>query len=68
MSLMGVSVSTNLSTSGVRVSGALAEAAGGEAAVSSKPSALSTNHQDTAEEFSHEQAVEVTERKTVLIR
>ncbi|XP_060759572.1 notochord granular surface [Neoarius graeffei] len=59
----------SISTSGVRVSGALAEVTAGAAAVSSKPPPPSSNsQQETTEEFSQEQAVEVTERKTVLIR
>lgn len=65
---IGVGISASLGASGVRVSGALAEASGGAAATSSKPTLPSNNHQGTTEEFSHEQAVEVTERKTVLIR
>lgn len=70
MSLMGigVGVSASLSASGVRVSGALADASSGAGGTSSKLSPPSNNHQGTTEEFSHEQAVEVTERKTVLIR
>lgn len=68
MTLMSLSMSGSLSTSGVRVSGALAEAAGGAATVSSKLPPSSNGHQETAEEFSHDQAVELTERKTVLIR
>ncbi|XP_047659887.1 low molecular weight neuronal intermediate filament-like isoform X1 [Tachysurus fulvidraco] len=67
MSLMSASISASLSTSGVRVSGALAEPAGGAAAVAFKPSQSSNGNQETKEEFSHEQAVELTERKTVLI-
>lgn len=67
MSMLGASVSASLSTSGVRLSGALAEASGGPAAVSTKlQSPPSNGRQGATEEF--EQAVEVTERKTVLIR
>lgn len=68
MSLMSASISASLSTSGVRVSGALAEPAGGATAVAFKPSQSSNGNQETKEEFSHEQAVELTERKTVLFR
>lgn len=68
MSLKGISASASLSTSGVILSGALAEAASGASAVSSVQAPSSNRHQETTEEFSHEQAVEVTERKTILIR
>lgn len=66
LSLMSASISRGFSTSGV--GGALAELAGGAAAVASKPAQSSNGNKETTEEFSHEQAVEVTERKTVLIR
>ncbi|XP_046729832.1 notochord granular surface isoform X3 [Silurus meridionalis] len=61
MSLMSLSLSGSLSTAGVRVSGALAEGVG-------RAGASSSSQGTTSEEFSHEQAVEMTERKTVLIR
>ncbi|KAK3545063.1 hypothetical protein QTP86_033254 [Hemibagrus guttatus] len=68
LSLMSASISGSFSTSGARVNGALAELAGGAAAVASKLPQSSNGNEETTEEFSHEQAVEVTERKTVLIR
>ncbi|KAL7882952.1 hypothetical protein SRHO_G00006100 [Serrasalmus rhombeus] len=74
LSLM--SSSTFVSASGVGLSGALGGVTNGAAggAVSGMATALSkvtsssTGRQGTMEEFTHEQAVEVTERKTVLIR
>uniref|UniRef100_A0A3B4EG52 IF rod domain-containing protein n=2 Tax=Pygocentrus nattereri TaxID=42514 RepID=A0A3B4EG52_PYGNA len=79
LSLMSSStfVSTGLvSASGVGLSGALGGvtngaaggAVSGTATALSKVASSSTGRQGTMEEFTHEQAVEVTERKTVLIR
>ncbi|XP_066525862.1 notochord granular surface [Hoplias malabaricus] len=67
LSLMGHSTPVSMGlvgASGVRLSGAL----GGTAATSSKVTSSSTGIQGTMQEFTREQAVEVTERKTVLIR
>ncbi|TSZ83230.1 Desmin [Bagarius yarrelli] len=66
MSLMSTSFSGSLSTSSAMVTGTLAELAGGPTTVSFKPPPSSNGNQGTTEEF--EQAVELTERKTVLIR
>uniref|UniRef100_A0A8B9RIW5 Notochord granular surface n=1 Tax=Astyanax mexicanus TaxID=7994 RepID=A0A8B9RIW5_ASTMX len=68
LSLMSsTSVSTGLvSTSGISASGALGGLVGGT--VSAKVASSTTDLQGTLEEYTHEQAVEMTERKTVLIR
>ncbi|KAM9468067.1 desmin-like isoform 2-T2 [Clarias gariepinus] len=68
MSLMGISVSGSFSTSVAKVGGALAELAAGAGEVVSKLPLSSNGHETATEEVSHEQAVELTERKTVLIR
>ncbi|XP_067284243.1 notochord granular surface [Pseudorasbora parva] len=64
LSLMSVSAGMVSSLSGV--SGAMSSAAS-EKMVSSS-SIVNHNHHESVEEFNHEQAVEMTERKTVLIR
>ncbi|XP_056312056.1 notochord granular surface [Danio aesculapii] len=72
LSLMGGSVSSGLissvsGTSAYSSAAAAVSSAASEKMISSN-STLNHNHHESVEEFTHEQAVEMTERKTVLIR
>ncbi|XP_062860606.1 notochord granular surface [Trichomycterus rosablanca] len=74
LSLMSITASGSVSalglvsTVGARVSGALAGVAGGAPLNAANMSLPSNGQPGTTEEFTEEQAVEMTERKTVLIR
>uniref|UniRef100_A0A8C2CTT1 Notochord granular surface n=1 Tax=Cyprinus carpio TaxID=7962 RepID=A0A8C2CTT1_CYPCA len=65
LSLMSVSAGMVSSVSGA-ISGAVSSAASEKMLSSS--TLVDHNHHESVEEFTHEQAVEMTERKTVLIR
>ncbi|XP_053364248.1 LOW QUALITY PROTEIN: keratin, type II cytoskeletal 68 kDa, component IB-like, partial [Clarias gariepinus] len=65
--IMGISVSGSFSTSVAKVGGALAELAAGASEVALKLPLFSNGHEKATEEVSHEQAVELTKRKTILI-
>ncbi|KAK9975750.1 hypothetical protein ABG768_020985 [Culter alburnus] len=76
LSLLSVSAGMVSSVSGAALSSTGAHSQGVTAAVSSaasekmvsSSSIVNHNHHESVEEFSHEEAVEMTERKTVLIR
>lgn len=76
LSLLSVSAGTVSRVSGAALGSTGAHSQGLTAAVSSatsekmvsSSSIVNHNHHESVEEFSHEQAVEMTERKTVLIR
>ncbi|XP_051747223.1 notochord granular surface [Ctenopharyngodon idella] len=76
LSLLSVSAGMVSSVSGAVLSSTGAHSQGVSGAVSStasekmvsSSSIVNHNHHESVEEFSHEQAVEMTERKTVLIR